>query len=108
MNIKIDYDKIKNAICCEDLYKILDITKYFETKMITDISQIQMHPATGQKIFGIFMDNAIKGKDKRIKKYFLKERRSMVSFDWLGHAPTETMNCPKDFIRLVLEDELPI
>lgn len=104
MNIKIDYDKIKNAICCEDLYKILDIAKYFESKMITDVSQIQMHPATGQKIFGIFMDNAIKGKDKRFRGKNLKQRRHAVSYDWLGYAPTETMDCEVDVLTLYLED----
>lgn len=108
MNIEVDYNKISKAICCEDMYKALDITKLFEAKIITNVKEMYMHPATGQKIFGIFMDNAIKGKDKRIRLYALHKRRSMVGFDWLMYSPLETMDCPKDSIKLILEEELPI
>lgn len=104
MNIKIDYDKIKNAICCYDLYNALDVIKYFDAKLVTDTKYILMHPKTGQKIFGILMDNAIKGKDKRFKRENLKQRRHTVSYDWLSYAPTEKMDCEVDVLTLYLED----
>lgn len=104
MNIKIDYDKIKNIICCYDLYHALDVIKYFDAKLVTDTKNILMHPKTGQKVFGIIMWNAIKGKDRRFKGKNLYERRSMVSHDWFGYAPTETMDCEEDILTLHLED----
>ena len=87
-------EDIRGIASMADFFKALGMDKLFESRDVTDVSQMWMNRAACEGLEDIVFQNARKNKRyKHLKDHALK---TAVAMDWLNYSPVATDYIPEN------------
>ena len=92
--ILIPPEGIRDIASMADFFRVLGLNQLFESRDVTDVSQMWMNKAACEGLEDIVFQNA--RKDKRYKYLTDHALKTAVAMDWLNYSPVSVDYIPEN------------